>query len=393
MDSQTTSLEGTRATALKIGAGASVLAILIGLFTRAQFFQSYLLAYTYWLGLAGGGLFLLLISHLVVGKWWLVMQRPLEAAARTFPLLLLLFLPLLLGRHALYEWTHTQAAEQDPMLSQKLAYLNEPFFLLRAAVYFCIWIGMARLLTLWSRRQDETGDPALAIKMRRLSGIGLVVYVLATSFASFDWLMSLEPDWFSSIYGALFVICQGLSTLAFAVLVVRRLAQDDPMKGAAGPQQFHDIGNLMFAFVILWAYMSFGQFLIIWSGNLHEETFWYLDRRYGGWLVISWVLFLANFFIPFFLLLMKANKRRPDVLRKIALWILFTRFIDIHWQIAPTFHKGFHLHVLDVLLPVALGGFWIAAFLRQLAGAPVLPVKDPRFVELYGDPAEAGHGP
>jgi hypothetical protein len=342
------------------------------------------MSFVFWLGLAGGSLGFLMLQHLVLGRWALVIQRPLEAAARTMSLLFVLFLPLLLGMDHLYAWTDVEKVAHDAILSAKQAYLNKPFFLLRAAFYFTCWVLLSLLLTRWSRKQDETGDAGYALKIKRLSGGGLVLYGLTVTFASFDWMMSLEPHWFSSVYGALFMVGQGLSALALMAIVLRGLAERDPLKRLAGPQQFHDVGNLLFAFVILWTYMGFGQFLIIWSGNLHEETFWYLDRRHGGWLAVSFVLFIANFLIPFFLLLVKSNKRRREVLTKIAWWILVTRFIDIHWHIAPTFHERFHLHALDFTLPIAIGGFWVAAFIRHLNTAPHVAASDPRYKKLFG---------
>ena len=226
---------------------------------------------------------------------------------------------------------------------------------------------------------DETRDETVFLKMKQLSAIGLVIYMLTMTFASFDWMMSLEPAWFSTVYGALFVIGQGLSVLALCAIVLYKVSDRVPLKGVIGPQQFHDIGNFLFAFVILWTYMGFGQFLIIWSANLHEETFWYLNRRYGGWLSISFIMTFANFLIPFFLLLLKKNKRRAGILAAIALWVLATRFVDFHWHIAPTFHKELHLHVLDLLLPIALVALWLNVFLRNLTSSPLLPKGDPRF--------------
>jgi len=378
-----------RGKALLAGGVAAVISLGMLFFGRGQFLQSYLLAYTFWLGVSAGSLGLLLLTHLVVARWALVSQRILEAAAGTLPAMAILFIPIVLGRHDLYEWTHVETVRNDPILSQKVLYLNVPFFLARAALYFGLWILMARLLTRWSRQLDETGDPALGLRMRKLSGIGLVLYGLTVTFAAFDWLMSLEPHWFSTIYGALFMVGQGLSTLAFTAIALHWLAGEGTLHGRVGPQQFHDVGNLMFAFVILWTYMSFGQFLIIWSGNLYEETFWFLDRRYGGWLWVSIFLFLGNFLLPFLLLLMKSNKRRPRILSGIALWVLATRLVDIHWQIAPSFHEQLHVSLLDLALPVAIGGLWIALFLKNLTAASLFPSRDPRVAVAYRE--EDGH--
>lgn len=389
-------IQTLRKKALVLGAVATAASV-AGYFIagRSQFFQSYLMAFFYVLALAGGSLGFLMIHHLAGGRWGYCLQRPFEAAARTFPFLLVLFLPLLLGLHDLYAWMRPEAA-QDHVLHQKSIYLNLPGFLARAALYFVIWIGLAFLLSAWSKRQDEhPGEAkALDLRQRKLSGIGLVIFGLAMTFASFDWAMSLEPKWYSTIYGALFMVGQGLATMSLMAFVAHGLSRADATYGRViTPQQFHDIGNLMFAQTILWAYMSIGQYIIIWSGNLPEEIEYYLHRGHGVWPLLALALAVLQFGVPFFLLLAKSNKKRSHVLIRIAALILVVRLLDYVWLVTPAFrHEHFHLHWLDLVAPAGLLGLWLYVFLGQLAARPLLPLNDPRFSHVLAHPEEKDEG-
>lgn len=357
---------------------------------RAQFAESWLMGWNYWFFIASGSLGWLMIYHLVSGRWGYVIQRPLEAAARTIPVLLLLFLPVFLCMHELYEWTHEEVIANDHIVQKKLAYLNVPGFALRFVIYAVIWTGLALILTGLSRKLDDHPDAAVVKKLRAWSAPGLVLFGIATSFASFDWLMSLEPHWFSSIYGAQYMVWQGLTTLLFMVIVLRFLVQQDPLNRVVTPRQIHDLGNLTFAFTILWAYMAFGQFLIIWSGNLYEGTFWYMYRTEGGWQIVSWILFIGHFALPFLALLIRANKVRIGVLAGICLFLLVVRNADLYWQVAPTFRKTpFAVSWLDPAAWVGIGGLFVYLFASQLEKRPVLN-RDPRFTE-FAEGGKDGH--
>ena len=362
---------------------------------RSQFFQSYLIAFFYVLALAGGSLGFLMIHHLAGGRWGFCLQRPFEAATRTFPFLLVLFLPLLLGLQDLYVWMRPEAA-QDHVLQQKAIYLNQTGFLVRAALYFAIWIGLSSLFSAWSRRQDaQPGEgKALDLRLRKLSGIGLIIFGLSMTFASFDWGMSIEPKWYSTIFGALFLVGQGLATMSLMSFVSYGLSRNDATYGrVATSQQFHDIGNLMFAQVILWTYMSIGQYIIIWSGNLPEEIEYYLHRGHGVWPFVALALAVFHFGVPFFLLLAKGNKKRPQVLVRIAALILVMRLVDYVWIVTPAFrHEHFYVHWMDVAAPVGLLGLWLYVFLGQLAARPLLPLNDPRFSHFLAHPEEKDEG-
>jgi hypothetical protein len=369
--------------ALALGGGGALL-------NRAAFFQAYLLGYLYWTGLSVGCLGILMLHHLVGGRWGFAIQRILEAGVRTLPLMALLFLPILFGLKDLYAWARPDLVAADTLLQHKQGYLNGPAFFGRASVYFLVWIGAGSLLTMLSARQDQGIDTGrLTRRLQALSGPGLVAYGLAVTFAAVDWAMSLEPHWFSSIYGVVFLVGQGLLALAFVTRVVICLADRPPIQGVMGTSQLHDLGNLLLAFVMLWAYIAFSQYLIIWSGNLPEENHWYLHRMHGGWGALAILLVAFHFVVPFLLLLSRATKRRATVLGVVAAGILVVRFVDLFWLIAPALHaEGFHLHWLDLVLPIGLGGVWLATFLTCLKRRPLLAERDPRFASL----ADAPHG-
>jgi len=368
-------------------AGAAGAAVsLIGYFVNpTQFFQSYLMAYMFVLGLTLGSLALGMVHQLSGGAWGVVIRRQIGAASRVLPILTLLFLPIVFGMSHLYEWTHADVVDADPVLRGKQLYLNTPFFLIRAAIYFASWNAVSYLLNKWALEQDQTGDPRYARRMQMLSGGGLLVYGLCITFASFDWLMSLEPHWFSTIYGVLIMGGQGLSALAFLITALVWLARRPPLRDIVLPSHFHDLANLMLAFVMLWAYFSFSQYLIIWSGNLPEEIAWYLHRLQTGWRLVAVTLVIFHFTVPFLLLLSRAVKRVPNTIVKVSLAILVARLIDLFWLIAPEFHRsGISVSWMDLALPFTLIAIWVGCFLWQLRGRALLPVYDPQFEEALG---------
>jgi hypothetical protein len=298
----------------------------------------------------------------------------------------LLFLPIALGLGDLYPWVRPGSAQAETALRHKAVYLNTPFFVIRAVVYFVVWIGLALLFNRWSAEQDRTESPAPTRRFESLSGPGLVVMFLTGTFAAIDWLMSLEPDWYSTIFGAMVITGQGLSALALMIIVASQLAGFRPLNELARPNQFHDLGNLLLAFVMLWAYMAFSQFLIIWSGNLTEEIPWYLHRSAGGWRVVAIALMLFHFFLPFFVLLLRESKRHADFLQKVALAILVMHLVDVIWLVmpAPPVARANPL-ASWVLVPAAvvgIGGLWLAVFAWQLRDRPLLPRHDPHLAEV-----------
>ena len=361
-----------------VAGGAGILLCALGFFLdRPAFYRAWLVGWTYWLGIALGCLAIMMLHHLTRGAWGLVARRVLEAAGRTLPVLALLFVPLLFGLQELYPWARPEAAA-DHLLQAKAAYLNVPFFVARAALYFVIWGGFAFILSRLSRRQDETGDLQLTRRMQLLASAGIVLYCLAASFASVDWLMSLQPHWFSTIYGVYFLGGQGISALAFLIVVALFLWRREPMSEVLSPGHFHDWGKLLLAFVMLWTYFSFSQFLIIWSGNLPEEITWYAARTRGGWQWLAIALALFHFALPFVLLLSRDLKRRPQRLAAVAGWMLVMRWLDLVWQVEPAFSpERFTFHWLYLAAPLAVGGLWVAAWAAELKRRPLLPLRDP----------------
>jgi hypothetical protein len=251
-----------------------------------------------------------------------------------------------------------------------------------------VWWALVRGLNRWSDEQDRTGDPRLALRLENMSGPGLVLYGLTVTFFSIDWIMSLEPHWFSTIFGLIFMVLQVLSALALAVFVAGFLSQYEPIASVITSDRFNDLGNLVLTFVMLWAYLSFSQFLIIWAGDLINEIPWYLTRARGGWAMIAILLIFLSFAIPFFLLLMRPIKRRVETLSALCGALILITFVDVYWMVAPAFEKaGPRFYLLDFLLPVGIGGVWVAAFVAQLKSRPLLPLHDPRFegVLQHGD--------
>src|SRR6202051_1714753 len=373
-------------------AGAVVVAICVaaGVADRAEFFHSYLIAFLFWLGITLGSLALVMVQLLTGGRGALVIRRILEAGTRTLPLMAVAALPLLAGMKTLYSWS--RPGQTDPVILAKQSYLHPEFFIVRMVFYFAIWFTLAHFLNKWSRREDS-GEAGLALWMRLegLSGIGLVIYGFTVTFASIDWVMSLEPQWYSTIYGLLFMVSQALTAMAFSIALLTWLSDRKPLSQVVRPAQFQDLGSFLLTFVMLWAYLEFSQFLIIWGGNLSEEIPWYLRRMQGTWGQVGLLLVLLNFALPFFLLLFRNVKRRTGSLLLVAVIVLLMRMVDMYWMVLPAFGGGnAHLTWMNVALPFGLGGIWFGYFVWQLQQMPVLPVHDPRMEGVAEHAVEHG---
>ena len=385
-----------QSTPLRLGAAPQRACFLVGImalllcavgagFNRDQFFRSYLLAFLFWLGISLGSAGVVMLHHLTGGGWGFILRRVLETSSFTIPLMGLLFLPLLLGLHNLYAWTQPAGMPLDDVLRWKRIYLNVPAFIGRAAFYFAVWSAMACLLIKWSSQLDRAADATLARRLRLLSGPGIAVYFFTMTFAAVDWMMSLEPHYYSTIFGALVVIGQILNTFAFSIVALILLADRGQLKGLITPKRLNDIGNLLLAFTMMWAYLDFAQYLITWSGNLTQEIPWYLHRTRGGWQWLAAVLVIFHFVIPFLLLLQRPIKRNLGALGLVAGWIMFMRWIDTIWMIVPPLVPGFQIHWMDVAASIGIGGIWIGTFLRQLNNWPLLPVHDYRLKEVLAN--------
>jgi hypothetical protein len=360
---------------------------------RSQFFHSFLFAFGFWAGISVGSLALLMLQHLTGGGWGLVIRRVLEAATRTLPLVVILFLPIIAGAQWIYRWTDAQEMAKSAALAEKAKYLNLPFFTIRAAIYLGIWLTLAFFLNRWSLQQDQTASRESTRRMKLISGPGMVLFVFTVSFASIDWFMSLDPEWSSTIYGFIFVAAWSLSALAFVIAVMALLSKHEPMNAVVAHLHFHDLGKLLLALVMLWAYFAFSQFLIIWSGNLPEEIRWYLPRTRGGWGVTAVAVVILHFAFPFLFLLSRSLKRNAGKLVIVALLVLVMRLFDLLWMIAPTFTgEHFHISWMDVVGPIALGGLWLAMFAWQLGKRPLIPINDPQYeTVLQQAQAHSGH--
>jgi hypothetical protein len=311
----------------------------------------------------------------------------------------ILAVPVVIGIPRLFAWAQP-GAEANHIIHQKLPYLNAGFFIARAAIYFVFWSALMWMLNKWSAEQDS-GQAVTkndSIRFRTVSAPGLLFLVITVTFASVDWVMSLEPEWFSTIFGLLTVAGYGLTALAFTIVVLAAIDRDKVEGSLLAPRHFHDLGKLLLAFVMLWAYLSFSQFLIIWSGNLPEEIPWYIARISGSWGFVAIALVLGHFFIPFAMLLSAGVKKRSGALAKIALWVLVMRLVDLIWYVAPSFrhvvpeaagHGTAPMHWMDIAIPVGLTALWVFLFVRQLRSRSLFPVNDPYLKEAFAH--EAAH--
>ncbi len=386
-----------RTRALVAGVAGTVLCV-IGFFASPfQFYWSYLWAYVFYVGLAVGSLAWLMLQYLTGGAWGLVIRRPCEAAGRTLPLIAIMFLPIVIGIPNLYQWSHSNIVGADEIMKHKQAYLNVPFFLVRSAFYLLGWWLCSWYLNRWSAAEDREGAPVAHRKMATLSGPGLVFWGFSITFMAIDWVLSLNPHWFSTIFGMLFMAGQGLSSMAFLITLMVLLSYRRPMSEVLTPRHLHDLGKLLLALVMVWAYFSFSQFLIIWSGNLPDEIPWYMERLRGGWEFVGLALVLGHFALPFALLLSRDLKRNFKLLASIAVFILIMRLVDVYWLVAPDLNRiqggvhgmlnsTFRVSWLDFVTPIAIGGLWLAYFLFQLEKRPLIPVNDPHLEEalLHG---------
>jgi hypothetical protein len=377
-----------RTFALGIGGVAAIIILVIALIfpdLREQALRSWLLGFVFWGGIGIGMLGLLILQYITGGSWGVVIRRILEAGSRTLPIIFVLFLPILIGAGSLYTWMHP--APGDKILESRGDFLTWHWWGFRAIIYFVLFFVMMYLLNGWSKKQDEATTPEEAFgfmdKMSRFSGPTMVFYILTVTFASIDWVMTLDPHWFSTIFGLLFVIGWALSALSFVVVLLTWLADREPMRDIIGKKHFHDLGKLMLAMVMVWAYFNFSQYLIIWSGNIPEETPYYLTRQEGAWGIVGGILIFFHFAFPFLMLLSRDVKRNATRLSMLAIFILVMRLVDMYYMIgpSPTLAGGhgseFHLHWMDFVAPVAIGGIWLWWFFGELVKRPLIPVNDP----------------
>jgi hypothetical protein len=366
-----------------------------------QFFRSWLIGFLFCLSLSLGSLSLLMLQHISGGQWGMVARRIFEAGSRLLPVVAILAVPVIIGMPRIFPWAQP-GAEANPIIQEKRFYLNVGFFIARAVIYFLFWMALVWSLNKWSAEQDagRALSKVDSIRFRTVSAPGLLFLVITVTFASVDWVMSLEPEWFSTIFGLLTVAGSGLTGLAFTIIVLAAIDKDHPQGTLLTPRHFHDFGKLLLAFVMLWAYLSFSQFLIIWSGNLPEEIPWYIARIRGSWGAVAMLLVVGHFFLPFFLLLSAGFKKRSATIAKIAAWVLLMRLVDMIWYVAPASRhftaSGEHggpglipMHWMDIAIPVGLTALWVYLFVRQLGSRPLFAMNDPYLKETFAH--EAAH--
>ena len=380
---------------LVIGVVFSVIALVLAFIRPGEFYRAYLLGFMCWLGVALGSMAILMIRHLTGGGWGTVIRRILGAAMRTLPLLAALFIPIILGIHRLYIWAQPLSNIEDKHLHDHLVQITQTYltvkgFIFRAVFYFAIWNLLSFLLSKWSKQADSPTTPDNSGRFKAVSGPGLILYGFTISFAAIDWIMSLDPSWISTIFGLIILIGEVLSAMCFAVVVERILFNYKPMSEMLTPDFVHDHGKWMLTFIMVWAYFSFSQWLIIWAGNLPAEITFYLKRLSGGWGSVGLILVLGHFAIPFAILLSRPFKRDIRKLVWLAVWLMLMRYLDLFWIIEPNVSKTLTVTLADIVVPVAIGGIWLWYFFRNLAALPLLPAYDTDAHEVL-QPAHETH--
>src|SRR5215207_8077881 len=361
--------------------GAVACAIL-GAANPKQFFFSWLVSFLFFLSLALGALFFVLIQYAAQGEWGIVLRRIGETIFATLPVMAALFLPVLLGLQDLYLWTVPGAAEHDALLRWKAPYLNVPFFLVRAALYFGSWSFIALLYYRGSRGQDVTGDPRVSARLRRLAGPAIIVLALTQTFASVDWIMSLTPHWYSTIFGVYFFAGSLVGFIALLSVVSVAMRRAGLLDTVITAEHLHDIGKLLFGFTAFWAYIAFSQFFLMWYANMPEETIWFKARMTGSWMQASLFLMAGHFVAPFFYLMGRTVKRKGVTLAAGGAWLLAMHFVDLYWQIMPTLHpEGLRPSALDLAALLTVGGCFVAAVSWLMRRQALVPLRDPRLAE------------
>lgn len=343
---------------------------------------SWLFAFMFWLSLALGGMFFVLIQHLTRSGWSVVIRRVAEALASTLPLFILFFVPVILSMSHVYPWTNPEVVAKSHALTAKAAYLNDKFFMVRAAFYLIVWTLLSRRLVKLSVSQDYTGDVTLTARLQRISPLGMLAFSLTVTFAAFDWIMSLDPEWYSTIFGVYYFAGCAVGVFSVLCMIAIGLRTLPAFHDIITIEHLHGLGKFLFGFTVFWAYIAFSQFFLIWYANIPEETAFYNHRFHGSWVTASWMLLICNFALQFFILLPREAKRIPAWLFIGAVWSFVFHALDLYWVIIPNRdHEGMHISAGDIGAFLLVGGAFGFAFLRQLRAESVIPVRDPRLDE------------
>ncbi len=363
-----------------------------------RFLHSYLVSFTYFTSLALGALFFVLIMHLMGAKWVVTMRRIAEVLTQAFPLLFILsagiWLPMLLGNDSLYIWTNDEYMEHNHLVHDKSGYLDPVFFAARIILYFAIWIGVSNYFLKMSKLQDENGDPDLTRRMAKWSAPAMFAFAFSCAFFAFDLLMSIDPEWFSTMFGVVFFAGCCISIFSLMVLIPLALQRSGRLVHSITVEHYHDIGKLLFAFVFFWGYVAFSQFMLIWGANIPEETGYFWKRWFesegvmGIWGKVTLVMVAMHFVLPFILLMTRHAKRRLQVLAGFSVWMLLWHYLDLYWQVMPALNNHhaagvaeksaiFRLLPLDMLLWAAMGLLFMGAVARALGKVNLIAIKDP----------------
>jgi hypothetical protein len=364
---------------LIVGMAGLVLCVVAYVVDAPRFFHAYLTAFVFWLSVPLGALFFTMLHHMVGAKWSVVVRRLSENLMTAFPALAILFIPLIPGMHSLYEWTHAETVAADPILAGKTPYLNMPFFIVRAVIYFAIWWFLASRLYRVSLQQDDGHSQALTDRMKRISAPGIILLALTLSGAAFDWLMSLDPHWYSTIFAVNYFGSSFVASIAVIILTVIWLQQSGVLRESITVEHYHDLGKLMFAFIIFWGYTAFSQYMLIWYGNIPEETEWYLARWQGSWKTITMIIVYGHFVVPFLGMLFRSVKRNRLPLGFFAVWMLAAHWLNMYWLVYPTLFKdGPRFSWMDLAAFLGIGGVTAWYVWRQFVSRPLVPVNDPK---------------
>jgi len=351
---------------------------------REQFQFSYLVAFVFFVSITLGALFYVQVQHLTGSAWSVTVRRLMETMMRTIPLGLVLFVPIALGIHSVYEWSHASAAT-DPILKEKASFLNSTGFIVRGFVVLALWSIWALKLYSLSRKQDESGSLELTKSSEKWSAPGVLILFLSASLASFDWIMSLDPHWWSTMFGVYFLAGGAVAFMAVLIAICLALRSAGYLTEAINEEHYHDLGKWLFALTVFWSYVAFSQYMLIWYGNLPEEGIWYHRRMAGNWSGFMPLLIVGHFIVPFFTLMPRASKRNLKMLGFFAGWMLIMHYCDLYWQIMPVLHKaGVVPHWIDAAALLALGGTWALVFWSGLRERPLIPVGDPRLEQCLG---------
>ncbi|MBN2412524.1 hypothetical protein JXQ31_12620 [candidate division KSB1 bacterium] len=361
------------------GAAGIILSVIGYLFNARQFFYSWLTSFAFWMSIALGGLFLTLLHHLTGSVWSVVLRRLFETLMKILPLLILFFIPVALGIHELYHWSHEDAVAGDLLLQKKSPYLNVPFFIVRTVLYFFIWFLLGRGLYKNSISQDKQHEEKYLSGMKRTSALGVILFAVTISFAAFDWLMSLNAHWYSTIFGVYYFAGSTMAVLAFITLLAIIFRGRGILEKEITVEHYHDLGKLLFTFTVFWGYIAFSQYFLIWYANIPEETVWYQHRWVGSWKAVSLLLVFGHFVVPFFTLMIRASKRNLKLLIPMTIWILLMHWVDLYWIVLPSLYtQGVYLSWIDFTTFIGIGGIFTGAFFIQLGKHALVPVNDPK---------------